>query len=85
MSLMDYDLGNFDDETCRLEAIENPFAAKVLPMAPAGMKCYLCARNGPEADGAPGAFAKGSPSGPRVRLPKGNRDKVESRFSGIAA
>jgi hypothetical protein len=26
-------LGYFDDETCRLGPIENPFAAKVLPMA----------------------------------------------------
>jgi hypothetical protein len=26
---MDYDLGYFDDETCRLDPIENPFAAKV--------------------------------------------------------
>ena len=32
VSFMDYDLGYFDDETCRLEPIENPFAAKVLPM-----------------------------------------------------
>ena len=30
---MDYDLGYFDDETCRLEPIEDPFAAKVLPTA----------------------------------------------------
>src|SRR6187399_2189163 len=28
VSFMDYDLGYFDDETCRLEPIENPFAAK---------------------------------------------------------
>ena len=34
VSFMDYDLGYFDDETCRLEPIENPFAAKVLPIAP---------------------------------------------------
>jgi putative transposase len=31
---MDYDLGYFDDETCRLEPIENPFRPKVLPMSP---------------------------------------------------
>jgi hypothetical protein len=30
---MDYDLGSFDDEGGRLEPIENPFAAKVLPIA----------------------------------------------------
>jgi putative transposase len=34
VSFMDYDLGFFDDETCRLEPAENPFQAKVLPMSP---------------------------------------------------
>ena len=34
VSFMDYDLGYFDDDTCRLEPIENRFAAKVLPMSP---------------------------------------------------
>jgi putative transposase len=34
VSFMDYDLGYFDDETCRLEPIENPFGPKVLPMCP---------------------------------------------------
>ena len=34
VSFMDYDLGYFDDEECRLEPIANPFAAKVLPMSP---------------------------------------------------
>jgi putative transposase len=34
VSFMHYDLGYFDDETCRLEPIENPFGAKVLPMSP---------------------------------------------------
>ena len=34
VSFMDYDLGYFDDETCRLEPIENPFQSKVLPMSP---------------------------------------------------
>jgi hypothetical protein len=29
-----YDLGYFDDETCRLEPIANPFGPKVLPMSP---------------------------------------------------
>ena len=27
-------LGYFDDETCRLEPIDNPFGPKVLPMSP---------------------------------------------------
>jgi putative transposase len=34
VSFMDYDLGYFDDETCRLEPLQNPFGAKVLPMSP---------------------------------------------------
>ena len=34
VSFMDYDLGYFDDETCRLEPIENPFKPRVLPMSP---------------------------------------------------
>jgi putative transposase len=34
VSFMDYDLGYFDDETCRLEPIHNPFSPKVLPMSP---------------------------------------------------
>jgi putative transposase len=34
VTFMHYDLGYFDDETCRLEPIENPFRAKVLPMSP---------------------------------------------------
>jgi hypothetical protein len=32
VSFMQYDLGYFDDETCRLEPIENPFGPKVLPI-----------------------------------------------------
>jgi putative transposase len=34
VSLMQYDLGFFDHETCRIESAENPFGAKVLPMSP---------------------------------------------------
>jgi putative transposase len=33
-SFMHYDLGYFDDETCRLEPINNPFGPRVLPMCP---------------------------------------------------
>ena len=32
VTFMQYDLGYFDDETCRLEPIENPFGPKVLPL-----------------------------------------------------
>jgi putative transposase len=31
---MQHDLGYFDDETIRVEPIENPFGPKVLPMSP---------------------------------------------------
>jgi len=31
---MHYDLGYFDDETCRIEPIANPFGLKLLPMSP---------------------------------------------------
>jgi putative transposase len=34
VTFMHYDLGYFDDETCRLEPIANPFGPKVLPMSP---------------------------------------------------
>ena len=32
VTFMQYDLGYFDDETCRLEPIENPFGPKLLPL-----------------------------------------------------
>ena len=34
VTFMHYDLGYFDDETVRVEPIENPFGPKVLPMSP---------------------------------------------------
>ena len=34
VTFMDYVLGYSDDETCRLEPIENPFGPKVLPLSP---------------------------------------------------
>jgi len=34
VSFMDYDLGYFDDQECRLEPIASPFGPKVLPMSP---------------------------------------------------
>ena len=34
VTFMGYDLGYFDDETCRLEPIDNPFGPRVLPMSP---------------------------------------------------
>jgi len=35
VTFMQYELDNFDDETCRLEPIDNAFTRA----------CYLCARN----------------------------------------
>jgi putative transposase len=32
VTFMQDDLGYFDDETCRLEPIDNPFGPKVLPL-----------------------------------------------------
>jgi putative transposase len=32
VTFMQYDLGYFDDETCRLEPITNPFGPKLLPI-----------------------------------------------------
>ena len=34
VTFMDYDLGYFDDETGRLEPIDNPFGSKLLSMSP---------------------------------------------------
>jgi putative transposase len=34
VSFMRFDLGFFDDETCRIESAENPFVAKLSPMSP---------------------------------------------------
>jgi putative transposase len=34
VSFMQYDLGFFDRETCRIESAVNAFAAKVSPMSP---------------------------------------------------
>jgi putative transposase len=34
VSFMNYDLGYFDLESCRVEPIDNPFGPKVLTMSP---------------------------------------------------
>ena len=34
VTFMQYDLGYFDDETCRLEPIENTFGPKLLALSP---------------------------------------------------
>jgi hypothetical protein len=33
VSFVDYDLGYFDEQTCRLGPLANPFGPKVLPMS----------------------------------------------------
>jgi putative transposase len=33
-NFMPYDLGYFNNETCRLEPIDNPFGPKLLPLSP---------------------------------------------------
>jgi hypothetical protein len=50
VTFMQYDLGCFDDETCRLEPIENPFGPKVLTHG-FGMICHPCDRNVPSPAG----------------------------------
>ena len=44
VTFMQYDLGYFDDETCRLEPIDNPFGPKVLPMCSAPSVRIVVAR-----------------------------------------
>lgn len=34
VSFMEYDLGYFDEQTCKLEPLPNPLGPKVLPMSP---------------------------------------------------
>ena len=34
VTFMDYDLGYFDHETCRLEPLDNPFGPRALPPLP---------------------------------------------------
>lgn len=51
VSFMDYDLGYFDDETCRLEPIDDPWVETVTHVSGmsvtdvSGMNCYPCPRN----------------------------------------
>ena len=43
VSFMDYDLGYFEHETCRLEPVENPFGPKALaPLSASGPAVVLC-------------------------------------------
>jgi hypothetical protein len=46
VTFMRYDLGYFDDETCRLEPIDNPLGTESV-IRPLGIECYLSAQNRP--------------------------------------
>lgn len=65
VSFLDYDLGYFDDETSRLEILQNPFGSKVLAMRPF---CPVTHMPGTDLDpfGAPGGIRT---HGPRIRNP----------------
>ena len=61
VSFMHYDLGYFDDETCRLEPIEDPFGPRLLPMSPEWTRKNWSGRldsnqrpSAPKADALPG-------------------------------
>jgi hypothetical protein len=64
VTFMQYDLGYFDDETCRLEPIESVRPESVTYVL--GMNCYPCVRNGPVKCGAPGRTRT---CDPRLRRP----------------
>ena len=38
---MTYNLGYFDEDTCRLEPIEDPFGSNVLPMSPESIATHV--------------------------------------------
>jgi hypothetical protein len=86
---MRYDLGYFDDETCRLEPIENPFGPKVSPMSPApcaadyesAESAVTVASDGDRTGSARGEFA-GVLNQPR--LPESTRSFSPRRRAGGA-
>ena len=47
VTFMEDDLGYFDDETCRLEPIDNPFGPKLLPMSPEWTQCRVASSSIP--------------------------------------
>ena len=69
VTFMDYDLGYFDDETCRLEPIDNPFGSKLLPML----------RNRPRRVGRGDWIRTSDPLRPRRHWTPA--DSVSSRFA----
>jgi len=84
VSLMDYDLGYFDDETCRLEPIENPFGPKGLPMSPEWPRQDWAQPSRSKARKVAGrSLAKaGAPAATRTRDPRLRRPVVRFANSG---
>jgi putative transposase len=69
VSFMHYDLGYFDDETCRLEPIDNPFGPKLLPMSPEWTRLYWSGRlDSNQRPPAPKAGALPGCATPRPRM-----------------
>ena len=60
VTFMRYNLGYFDDETCRLEPIDNPFGPESVTYV-LGMNCHPCARNRPEKIGSSGWIRTSNP------------------------
>jgi hypothetical protein len=68
-----YDLGYFDDETCRLEPIENPFEPNVLPMSPPESSVtHVTGMDRNRLAGRQGVFPPGSRNINRHRLSRRN-------------
>jgi putative transposase len=75
VTFMEYDLGYFDDETCRLEPIDDPFGPRLLPMSPEwtesvwtesvtpplGIECYPSDQKGPKEVGSSGWIRTSNP------------------------
>jgi putative transposase len=59
VSFMEYDLGYFDDETVDSSRLTIPSARDCTHVS--GMKCYLCARNGPNEFGSSGWIRTSNP------------------------
>jgi len=68
VSFMQYDLGFFDEETCRLGSAENHFGAKVLPMSPVSTVTHVSGMD-PVSAGAPGGTRTPDPQVRSLRDP----------------
>lgn len=52
VSFMQFDLGYFDEDSCRMEPLDNPFKEKTLSMSSL-INCHLCPQFGPIFIGVP--------------------------------